>query len=239
MENIIKNCDMRELLREIPDHSVDMVLTDPPYGITKNEWDKIFPIPEMWEHFNRILKPNGAAVIFCSGIFEACIVYANRENYKYRYVWDKHYKRNFLNANRQPLRQTEDVAVFYRRQCVYNPKMTIGRFREKGGSGGSENYSHYNRQSNKNNIYYPSDILDFAGVEATKATHPTEKPVLLLEHLIKTYTNPGEIVFDGFAGSGSTCIAALNTGRKFLASEINTDYYNIAVNRIGEIKNEN
>lgn len=237
MENIIKNCDMRELLEEIPDHSVDMILTDPPYGITKNEWDKIFPIPEMWEHFNRILKSNGAAVIFAAGIFEACIVYANKENYKYRYVWNKKCKRNFLNANKQPLRKTEDIAVFYRQQCTYNPQMTTGEMHHRGSGVGTKNYGQFTTLPNHPSTeYYPDDLLVYPGASGKKAFHPTEKPVALLEFLIKTYTNPGEIVFDGFAGSGSTCVAALNTGRKFLASEMNADYYNTAINRIGEIK---
>lgn len=239
MDNIqLFQGDCLRVMKVIPDKSVDMVLCDPPYGITQNKWDNIISLEAMWEGYHRIVKDNGAIVLFCQQPFTSELIMSNKKEFKYVFTWYKHYCRNFLNAKKQPLRTTENIAVFYKKQCTYNPEMKIGKLRNKGNGTQKGNcYGDFKRLHVRNNQYYPTDILDFAGVPAIQQFHPTQKPVELLEYLIKTYTNEGDIVLDNCMGVGSTGIACTNISRRFIGIELDEEYFSIAKNRIyGEIK---
>lgn len=232
---MIEMGDCLELMKEVPDRSVDMVLCDLPYGITKNSWDKVIPLQPLWEQYRRITKETAAIVLFSSMPFTAQLVSSNTKDYKYMWTWYKHGVRNFLNAKKQPLRTTENICVFYRKQCTYNPQMRTGLLHRKGNSGRTgRNYGTYGALHVVNDQYYPTDILDFAGVPSSEILHPTQKPVALLEYLIKTYTNEGETVLDNCMGSGSTCVAAINTGRNYIGFEKAPEYFEIAKRRIEE-----
>lgn len=225
--------DCLEVIKEIPDKSVDMVLCDLPFGITQNKWDKVIPFSGLWEAYNRTVKDDSAVVLFAQMPFTAELVHSNLKNFKYMWVWYKHYCRGFLNAKKQPLRTTENIAVFYKKQCTYNPEMRKGELRRKGnGSKQRGCYGKYEPIKTINDEYYPTDILDFAGVPNSELRHPTQKTVDLLEYLIKTYTNEGETVLDNCMGSGSTGVACVNTNRNFIGIELDENYFNIAKERI-------
>ena len=232
--------DCLELMKEIPDKSVDMVLCDPPFGLMQCEWDKKIPLNLLWEQYNRIVKETGTVVLFCQMPFTAELVNSNLKNFKYMWIWYKHYCRGFLNAKKQPLRTTENICVFYRKQCTYNPQMRKGKLRGKGNSSKQRGcYRKYEPIKTINDIYYPTDILDFAGVPNNELQHPTQKPVNLMEYLIKTYTNEGETVLDNCMGSGSTGAARINTNRNFIGMELNENYFKIAKERIEKAGEEN
>ena len=227
--------DCLELVRKIPDGSVDMVLTDPPFGITQNVWDKAIPFEPMWEQYRRVCKESAAIVLFSAQPFTSTLIVSNLTDFKYTLTWYKHYARNFLNAKKQPLRATEQIAVFYRKQCTYNPEMRKGKTQKKGTSSKQRGcYGNYKASNVVNDQYYPTDILDFPGVPVPQLEHPTQKPVPLLEYLIKTYTNPGETVLDNCMGSGSTGVACVNTGRNFIGIELDPGYFETACRRIEE-----
>jgi len=227
--------DCLERMKEIPDGSVDMVLTDPPYGTTACKWDTVIDLPLMWEQLKRVIKPNGAIVMTACQPFTSALVMSNPRMFKYCWVWNKKQGGNPLNAKRQPLRVTEDIVVF--NSGGYIPQMRTGRMRKKGGinkqpeTTGAVNldYVSYSDQ------YYPTNILDFPNCANKKyLVHPTQKPVALMEYLIRTYTNEGETVLDFTMGSGTTGVAAKNTGRKFIGIELDKEYFKIAARRIHE-----
>ncbi len=225
--------DCLKVMKKIPDKSIDMILCDLPYGITQNQWDKIIPLDDLWIEYKRIIKENGVVVLFSQMPFTAELVSSNLKQFKYMWIWYKHYCRNFLNAKKQPLRTTENICVFYDKQCTYNPKMRKGKFRQKNNSTNQKGcYGKYGALKYKNDVYYPTDILDFAGVPNSELQHPTQKPIDLLEYLIKTYTNKGETVLDNCMGSGSTGVACVNTNRSFIGIELNENYFSISKDRI-------
>lgn len=225
--------DCLELMHDIPDGSVDMICCDLPYGTTQCRWDTVIPFEQLWRHYRRIIKPNGAITLFCAEPFTSALITSNIREFKYCWTWHKHYARGFLNAKKQPLRTTEQIAVFYSKQCTYNPQMRTGEYRSKGNSASQRGcYGTYKPVKTKNDKYYPTDILDFAGVPVPDLCHPTQKPVPLLEYLIKTYTNPGETVLDNCMGSGSTGVACINTGRDFIGIELDPGYFQTAQKRI-------
>lgn len=227
--------DCLELMKDIPDKSIDMILCDLPFGVTRNEWDKIIPFEFLWSEYNRIVKPNGAIVLHCQQPFTSRLIMSNEKELKYCWVWYKHYCRGFLNAKKQPLKSHEDIAVFYNKQCTYNPQMKKGRLRSKGNSSKQRGcYGNYKPVKTVNDVYYPQTILDFAGCANSELQHPTQKPVPLLEYLIRTYTNEGETVLDNCAGSGSTGVACVNTNRNFIGIELDENYYHIAQDRINK-----
>ena len=229
--------DCLELLPRLPAESVDCVIADLPYGLTNCPWDSVIPLPPLWAELHRVCKENAAIVLHGQQPFTAQLISSNSTEFKYCYVWYKHYCRGFLNAKKQPLRNCEDIAVFYRKQCVYNPQMVKGRFRQKGHSNKQRGcYGYYKPTGSKNDQYYPTTLLDFAGVPNNALQHPTQKPVPLLEYLIRTYTNPGETVLDPTMGSGSTGVAAVNMGRGFIGIELDADYFAIAKERIGRAR---
>ncbi len=234
--------DCLERMADIPDGSVDMVLTDPPYGTTDCKWDSIIPLETMWAQLKRIIKPNGAIVMTASQPFTTTLIASNLKGYCYNWVWNKHFAGNFVLAKKQPLKDHEDVCVFSLtgKMPNYYPIKTkrekpIKKGKNEDESGAipirvSENY--------KNKIYEdkcPTTVgsLDF-NVRVGRGLHPTQKPVALMEYLIKTYTNEGETVLDFTMGSGTTGVAAKNLNRDFIGIELDNDYFEIAKKRIEE-----
>lgn len=229
--------DCLELMKDIPDGSVDMILCDLPYGCTRNEWDVKIPLEEMWRHYKRIIKEGGAIVLHCQQPFTSELIMSNRSQFKYCWVWYKRQCSGFLNAKKQPLRNCEDIAVFYGKQCTYNPIMRKGKPQLKNTGGSTSNYGKFTSQPHVSEMYYPTTIIDFP-LRRFKGGHPTQKPVELLEYLILTYTNKNETVLDNCMGSGSTGVACVNTGRNFIGIEIDKDYFAIAKKRIEEKERE-
>ena len=230
--------DCLEIMKDIPDKSIDMILCDLPYGTTQNKWDSVIPFDELWREYKRIIKDNGVIVLTSQGIFTAKLILSNEKWFKYKWVWEKSKATNFLNAKKQPLRKHEDICVFYNKQPKYNPQMTEGEPYDKGirknqltGSYGEFNPVHVKSEGKR----YPTDVVYFKTAESEgKVYHSTQKPVALLEYLIKTYTNDGETVLDNCMGSGSTGIACLRTNRNFIGIEKDDKYFDLACNRINE-----
>ena len=209
---------------------VDMILTDPPYGTTACKWDNVIPFSEMWIRINKLIKTNGAIVLFGNEPFSSNLRISNIKNYKYDWVWNKR-PVNFLNAKRQPLREVENIMVFNSK--IYNPQGLIYKEQINKRSNSTETNSKHGLSNKSYYTNYPKQILRFIG---ERGLHPTQKPVALLEYLIKTYTDEGELVLDFTMGSGSTGVAALNTNRKFIGIELNEKYFNIAKDRLENIK---
>ena len=218
---------------------VDAIITDPPYGTTQNKWDSVISLDEMWNRINKLIKSNGAIVFTSQSIFTAKLILSNEKWFKYKLVWEKSKATNFLNAKKQPLRKHEDICVFYNKQPTYNPQMREGKPYDKGvrkdqltGSYGDFNPVHVKSEGKR----YPTDVVYFKTAESEgKVYHSTQKPVNLLEYLIKTYTNENEVILDCCMGSGSTGVAALNTNRRFVGIELDEKYFNIAVERLKDI----
>lgn len=230
-----------ELMKNIPDGSVDMVLCDLPYNMTRNEWDCPFPLNHLWLQYNRVIKDNGVVVLFGSGHFTVDLINsADNCGFKWRYnlVWKKTTPTGFLNANRQPLRIHEDICVFYNKQPTYNPQKTKGHTRKvstahhKRNSKKTTNYGEYGLNSYDSTERFPTSVITFATDKQKQALHPTQKPVSLLEWLLKTYTNEGDTVLDNCMGSGSTGVGCVNTNRNFIGIELDKQYFDIAENRI-------
>jgi len=227
---------------KIPDGSVDLILTDPPYGTTACKWDSVIPFEPMWKQLNRIIKPNGAIVLFGSEPFSSALRMSNIKNYKYDWVWQKNKATGFLNAKKQPLRVYENIQIFYNSQCCYNPQKTTGhkpvnsftKHTSDGATMGKTKKISGGGQTDR----YPTNILRFKVVNNDNSKkdkhHPTQKPVALMEYLIKTYTNEDETVLDFTCGSGSTGVACVNTNRKFIGIERDAKYFEIAKKRIND-----
>ena len=229
--------DCLEVMKDIPDGSVDMVLADPPYGTTQCKWDSVIPFEPMWEQLKRITKKNGAIVMTASQPFTSALVMSNVKMFKYRWVWDKiNRPTGHLNAKKMPLRQTEDIAVFYSKPPCYKPQMTQGKPYTATGSKQSSNYGSQVKSTTvcADGLRYPRELIRIAADErgTVGRIHPTQKPVALMEYLIKTYTNEGETVLDFTMGSGTTGVAARKLNRKFIGIELDEMYFNIAKDRI-------
>lgn len=232
--------DCLELMKEISDESIDMILVDPPYERTHNKWDSIIPLNEMWEQYLRIIKSNGCIAIFADGMFMADLMKSQEKIWRYNLIWDKVLSTGFLNANKQPLRVHEEICIFYKKPPVYHPQKVLGAMNHSKGKKkvcDNNNYERYEFVDNREELgewKHPTSILRFQKPHPSVVTHPTEKSVELCEWLIKSYTNEGELVLDSCAGSGSTCIAAINTNRKFIGMEMDGHYFGVAKNRIQE-----
>ena len=226
--------DCLELMKGIPDKSIDMVLCDLPYGTTENEWDSIIDLKELWKQYNRIIKDNGCIALFAQCPFDKILGMSNISMLRYEYIWIKDNSTGFLNANKMPLKKTENILIFYKKLPTYNPQMKSGKpYVCKRGSG-SSNW-HYAKNCDdyitvNEGLRYPDNVLKFN--RDKEKFHPTQKPILLLEHLILTYTNQGDVVLDNCMGSGSTGVACKLTDRKFIGIELNQEYFNIAKQRI-------
>ena len=228
----LKHGDCLELMKDIPDGSVDLVLTDPPYGTTACKWDSVIPFEPMWEQLNRIIKPNGAICLFGSEPFSSALRMSNIKNYKYDWIWEKEQGVNQFLCKKQPLRKTENVSVFYKKQARYNPQMAKASGYTVDRLIGCELFGKPKKIKTKNEGWrYPVNILRY-NRELTKRYHPTQKPVELLEYLIKTYSNKNNTVLDFTMGSGSTGVACVNTNRRFIGIELDDKYFEIAKQRI-------
>lgn len=226
----LKQGDCLELMKDIPDKSIDMILCDLPYGTTACKWDNVIPFEPLWEQYKRIIKDNGAIVLFGSEPFTSKLICSNINNFKYKWIWNKKQTGNPFLCKKQPLKIYEEIIIFNSK--IYYPQMRIGKFRKKGGAKRSKLYNIKSYET-QNNLYYPIAIIDFANCkDKAKRLHPTQKPVDLLEYLIKTYTNENETVLDNCMGSGSTGVACINTNRNFIGIELDEDYFNIAKDRI-------
>ena len=216
----------------------DMALTDPPYGTTRNKWDSIIPLDEMWKRLDKIIKPNGAIVLFAQTPFDKVLGTSNLKMLRYEWIWNKKLGTGYLNAKKMPMKQHENILVFYKKLPTYNPQMREGTpYHKKPPKITSSNYGKYTPlEAISNGERYPVSILDFSNANRNNRLHPTQKPVDLLEYLIKTYTNERELVLDFTMGSGSTGVACINTNRKFIGIELNEKYFNIAKNRLENIK---
>ena len=245
MIQLIKG-DCIEQMKLIPSGSIDAIITDPPYGTTACKWDSVIPFDAMWEQLNRIVKLNGAIVLFGSQPFTSALIMSNPKMFKYDWIWDKKRCTGFLNAKKQPLRNNETISVFYKKQPTYNPqpykKNTIGNMGKKK----EVNYEGYGKmhrvdEDNSNEFGYPRTLLTQIPVinnlsKDKSGLHPTQKPIALMEYLIKTYTNENETVLDFTMGSGTTGVAAKNLNRNFIGIEQDQKYFNIAKNRINELR---
>lgn len=243
---LLINGDCLEEMRCIPSKGVDMILCDLPYeNLNKSNknanWDKLIPFDKLWAEYERIIKDNGAIVLFAQGMFTAKLMMSNPKLWRYNLVWDKVLVSGFLNAKKMPLRCHEDICVFYKKTPTYNPQMTEGKpLHGKGRS--------YKNKDLTNNCYgsisatedvrkgctekYPTSILRFKKTHPSVTVHPTQKSVELCEWLIKTYTNEGDLVLDNTMGSGSTMVACVNTNRKGIGIELDETYYKIAKERV-------
>lgn len=226
-----------EVMQYIPDKSVDLVLCDLPYGTTQNKWDSVLPLADLWSEYRRITKPSAAIVLTAAQPFTSAVVMSNIREFKYAWTWDKvNRPTGHLNAKKQPMRQTEDVLVFYQAQPTYNPQMVQGEPYRTTGSKKSGNYGAQRATTTvcDDGMRYPRNLLAIPADErgAVGRVHPTQKPVALMEYLVKTYTNEGDTVLDNTMGSGTTGVAAANTGRKFIGIERDPEYFEIAQQRI-------
>ena len=227
--------DCLELMKDIPDGSIDMILADLPYGTTACKWDEIIPFGLLWEQYERVIKDNGAIVLTSDEPFTSQLINSNIKKFRYKWIWKKSYSTGFMNANKMPLKNVEDVLVFYKKLPTYNPQGVVEvnkkqvRKRDKG-------TTIYNDMGLKEGEYtqkftnYPKQVIETTKKE--KTYHPTQKPVELFEYLIKTYTNEGETVLDNCMGSGTTAIACKNLNRNFIGMELDEIYFNIAKERI-------
>lgn len=243
--NKIYNEDCLQGMKKIPDGSVDMILCDLPYGTTACKWDTIIPFKPLWEQYERVIKDNGAIVLTGKQPFTSQLVISNPKLFRYEIIWDKVCASNPMLAKKQPLKSHENICVFYKKQPTYNPQMTEGVVWNRGGSGAK--LSKHNAfdinikrecKSDKTNLKYPKTIWVESNSNRTNRLHPTQKPVNLLERLIKTYTNEGEVVLDNCMGSGSTGVACINTNMKFIGIELDKNYFEIAKNRIEEVNDK-
>ena len=238
----LRQGDCLELMKDIPNKSIDMILADLPYGTTRNKWDSVIPLDGLWKQYKRIIKDNGAIVLFGQGKFTAKMMLSEPKLHRYNLIWDKVLSSGFLNANRMPLRSHEDIMVFYKRLPQYNPQKTKGKPNNSKGKpkqNENNNYGHFEFVDNKDELggmKHPKSIVIFEKPHPSITIHPTQKPVELLEYLIKTYTNEGEVVLDNTMGSGSTGVACINTNRNFIGIELDENYFEIAKKRIEEVE---
>jgi len=232
--------DCLEVMKTIEDNSIDAIICDLPYGTTQCKWDSLISLDMIWFEYERIIKDNGAIVLFGSQPFTSALVMSNPKIFKYEWIWQKSHATGHLNSKKQPMRQHESICVFYKKQCTYNPQMIDKTYLDKRTKSGDDNvvdvYNDFKKVERQIPVTkgYPKTIQYFAtpfkGGEGGK--HPTQKPLSLLEYLVKTYTNKNDTVLDNTMGSGTTGVACVNTNRNFIGIEQDEKYFNIAKNRI-------
>lgn len=239
VEYEIYNEDCLQGMKRIADGTVDCIICDPPYQTTDCAWDQRLPLEEMWAQFNRVTKHNAAIVLFAQLPFAVDVINANRKMFRYEWVFHKSKAVGFLNANKMPLRAHENILVFYRALPTYNPQFRTGKPYVSAHRDEESGRVYRQRRGgvtiNDGTRYYPRDVLEFKSVSNSREepqVHPTQKPVALLEYLIQTYTNSWELVLDATMGSGSTGVACINTGRKFIGYELDAKYYDISKQRL-------
>ncbi|WYJ89905.1 site-specific DNA-methyltransferase (adenine-specific) [Enterococcus sp. 9E7_DIV0242] len=244
--NKIYNEDCLIGMQRIPDKSVDMILTDLPYGTTRNKWDSVIPLEPLWKQYERIIKDDGAIVLTAQAPFDKVLGVSNLKLLRYEWIWKKTAGTGFLNAKKMPLKDNENILVFgkqdhdhllvfYKKLPTYNPQMRSGfkPYETKKGNHGS-NYNQADKEtiSVSNGERFPVSVLEFPKDTQKSALHPTQKPVSLFEYLIKTYTNENDTVLDSCSGSGTTAVACLNTNRNFICFEKEKEYHDLSVDRV-------
>ncbi|HQF10935.1 MAG TPA: site-specific DNA-methyltransferase [Paludibacteraceae bacterium] len=249
--NKVVQGDCLDVMQQFPNKSINMILCDLPYGTTQNKWDSVIDLGKLWQQYERIIKDNGCIALTAQGLFTAKLILSNERLFKYKIVWVKSKSTNFLNAKIQPLRKHEDICIFYKKQPTYNPQMTNGEPYDKGyrkdqytGSYGDFKSRHVKSNGQR----YPQDVIfyeeqvvnDIIYIKTAESEgpvlHPTQKPIELGRYLIRTYTNPGDIVLDNAAGCGSFLLSAILEGRKFIGIEKNEDVLLHKVQPIDYIK---
>ena len=235
IRTVLGDC-MTEMPKLLKDKSVDLILCDLPYGMTKNQWDVVIPFDALWKEYNRVIKDNGAIVLFGSQPFTSLLITSNTRMFRYCLVWEKNKFSDFLNAKRKPMKTNEDIAVFYKKQPTYNPQYWYStpykRWNTQEAVDKQSNYGSHkeNVAESADGRRLPTTVLKFNRVE--RPSHPTEKPVDLLEWLIRTYSNEGDLVLDNCMGVGSTGVACVNTKRRFVGMELDKKYFDIAQARL-------
>ena len=240
--NVIYNMDCLEGMKNLPDNSIDLILCDLPYNVTSMKWDCLIPFDKLWEQYKRIIKPTGNIVLFSAGLFTLNLIQSNLKDFRYKLIWKKNVPTGMSSAKYRPMKYYEEICVFGNSKGVYNPIM-----KPRVGIGKAcYNYDHYCGDNNHLDLekqkrrydpdwVQPSDVLEFNVVPNRNGKlHPTQKPVELLEYLIKTYSNEGSVILDNCIGSGSTAIAAINTNREYIGYELDEVYYNITLDRINK-----
>ena len=234
------NGDCLELMKDISDNSVDMILCDLPYGTTDCKWDSIIPFEPLWEQYNRIVKDNGAIVLFSAQPFTTKLIKSNLKNFKYCWYWKKNNVTGGIFCKYQPMRCIEDICVFYKKMPTYNPQglKKLDKVKVSMPHGKDSVYKRKKNPSFQMYTGYPKHLLEFdnEAICHKNRLHPTQKPVALLEYLVNTYTNEGDIVLDNCMGSGSTGVACVNTNRRFIGIELDKGYFDIAKERINKVK---
>lgn len=236
--NRIYQRDCIEGMRLLLDKSIDMILCDLPYGTTRNKWDSVIPFEPLWEQYERIIKDNGAIVLFAQTPFDKVLACSNLKLLRYEWIWEKTQPTGHLNAKKMPMKSHENILVFYKKLPTYNPQKTTGHERKvslaahKNNCSKSTNYGEYQNTSYDSTERYPRSVLVFPTDKQKSQLHPTQKPVDLLRYLIRTYTNEGEVVLDNCMGSGSTAVSAIKENRKFVGFEIEESYIRISEERI-------
>jgi len=236
--NSLYNMDCLEGMNFIPDGSIDMILCDLPYGTTACKWDTIIPFEPLWQQYNRIIKDNGAIILFGSEPFTSLLITSNLKIFKYNWIWKKTKATGFFDAKRRPLNDYETISVFYKSPPTYNPQMVVADKVYNRGAVKRKKSDCYGEERDfiqvESGFRYPKRIIEFGNANTRGVVHPTQKPVELCEYLIKTYTNEGELVLDNCIGSGTTAIACINTNRNFIGFEMDKTYYDLADKRIRE-----
>lgn len=255
--NKIYHGNCLDIMPNIPDKSCDAIICDLPYGCLNKgnaatKWDSIIPFEPLWEHYERIIKDNGAIILFSQNLFTAQLIMSNPKLFRYTLVWDKMRVTGFLNANRMPMRCHEDICVFYKKLPIYNPQMEIGKPNRSRGNGKHNNTNNHYGKFKENRRYayaaanngmerveptrpnekFPRSIIRIQKEHESKVYHPTQKSVKLISYLIRTYTNLGGVILDNCCGSGSTCVAAIREKRNFIGIEKDEKFYEIACKRV-------
>ncbi len=234
--------DCLDLMKEVPSASIDAVVADLPYGTTHCKWDSLIPLESLWNQYKRLIKNNGAIVLFSAQPFTSQLIMSQSKLFRYCWYWEKEKGTGFLNAKRQPLRVIEEICVFYKKMPLYNPQMalrdkpyrhTLPNIHSEIHGGGVKSIDNSKQRKYVEYTHqYPTNILKFARDNANKSLLPTQKPLALVEYLIKTYTKEGDTILDNSMGSGTTGVASVKLGRKFIGMEINKDNFDIACKRI-------
>ena len=235
------NGDCLEAMKSIPDKSIDMILCDLPYETTRNRWDKMIDLEKLWEQYERIIKDNGAIVLFAQTPFDKVLGVSNLKLLRYEWIWEKTTATGHLNAKKMPMKAHENILVFYKKLPKYNPIKTTGHTPVHSYTKHQDDGSNYGKtkagiSGGRSTERYPRSVQKFKTDKQKETLHPTQKPVELLEYLIKTYTDENELVLDNCMGSGSTGVACVNTNRNFIGMELDNNYFNIAEERIYKAK---
>ena len=252
--NVVLNGDCLELMKQLPDKSIDMILCDLPYGTTRCSWDSVIDLDLMWEQYCRVIKDDGAILLFAQTPFDKVLGVSNLDMLRYEWIWEKTAATGHLNAKKMPMKSHENILVFYKKMPNYNPQKTDGHVRKVSSAKNraicierinqKEDYLYNKEIAESVNDYdsterYPRSVLKYKTDKQKLALHPTQKPVSICEYLIKTYTNEGDLVLDNCSGSGTTAIASINTKRKYICMEQDEKYFTLSKLRIEKHITEN